>query len=106
MYSYIYSIFFFSLIIIQINTIYVKMELIEINNCVTRIYHNENLHKNFSKESSESCDEDNWDGYTYPLIDNLSYELGDKITFIIGNQGKHSYIKINVFINEYIIECK
>ena len=102
--SCVCSIFFFSLIILHINTIYVKMELFEINNCITEIYHNNNLHKNFNKDSS--CDKDDLTVYSDPLINNLLYEFGDKITFIIKNSGFNSYIKIKVFINEYIIECE
>ena len=105
LFSYIFSLIFISIFKLQINQMnstYLTMELLNINNCIPQIYYN-NTWNNFN---ICECNMNELKYYPKPLINNLLYKFEDKIIFIIKDLGFTSLMKIIVFINEYIIECK
>jgi len=103
-----YHQFLIFLMLLSFNTnsnLYISMILESVDDCITKIYYENNtiIYKN--KNSETKCDsnvhiEDN------PIIDYLPYSLGQKIKVelkdFVGNCG----MSITVYLNEYIIKTE
>ena len=79
------------------------MILVSVDDCITKIYYENNTNIYENKNSETKCDsnvhiEDN------PLVDYLPYSLGQKINVelkdFVGNCG----MSMTVYLNEYIIK--
>ena len=105
----IYLIIFLFFIISQIQTsMYLRMELVSIDDCITKIYTNNNISiHNYSfnpNKIQSTCYPTITSQYPEPLINNFIYEFEDTIYFeAFDNIGPGS-VNIKTTINEYIIE--
>ena len=98
---YLIIITFFPLFIHGIESkAYVTMNLIKVNDCLYNIYFKNNI---LFKYTYQSCNKNA--SYPNPLVDKKLYEFGNNITFIIHDQEGTSFIKMDIYINEYIINC-
>ena len=90
-----------------INTIfYLSIELLKIDDCISRIYTEDNetifQYYNFSIGCSSKVNQ-----YPNPLISTIPYQIGQKIFIdIYDNGGGAGFFSADVYLNEYIIRMK
>ena len=98
---YLIIISFFPLFIHGIESkAYVSMKLINVNDCLYNIYFKNNT---LFKYTYHSCNKNV--NYSNPIVDKKLYEFGNNITFVIHDIAGTSFIKMDIYINEYIINC-
>ena len=90
------------------STLYITMEIEEIDDCVDQIYKNKNgTNIIFFKNNNGTCEARTYDMYPSPLISNIPYEYGEKLYFdLIDIGGEYEiagYLVITVYVNEFII---
>jgi len=104
---YLYIHFLFSYLFLKTNsTLYISMYLISADDCLTRIY-NENNETYFENETnSEICHPKNA-SYPSPILPKTPYELEEKIYVDLYDKGGGAgFFSITVFVSGYIIKTE
>lgn len=85
--------------------LYLTMKLEYIDDCITKIYY-ENNTIIYEKQNYETQCIMNEQVSDNPIVDSLSYKIGQKIYFEIKDTGGGCAIDITIYLNEYTIESE
>ena len=104
---YLYIHFLFTYLFLKINsTLYISMDLIKVDDCLTRIYNENNVTYFENETNSQICDPQN-SSYPSPILSKTPYEIGEKIYVDIYDRGLGAgFFSMTVFISGYIIKTE
>lgn len=104
---YLYIHFLFSYLFLKTNsTLYISMYLITVDDCLARIYNEENVTYFENETNTNICDPKS-SYYPSPILLKTPYEIGQKIYVDFYDKGQGAgFFSITVFVSGYIIKTE
>ena len=100
------SIILFHFFILKVNSnLYLTMEIVSVDDCVTKIYFENNTKIYENKEYNTICDSGN-SIKDNPVVENLPYEIGQKIFVEVKDNVAGCGLSITLYLNEYRIKTE